>query len=417
MPTMRMMRPLSPTIVSASRASMFCGGVASARMPAGVPHRADGAVGLVVDADLRAGAAEEEVGSAVVARQVPGLRVASPSGRSCGGVEAEEVARAADDVVLAEAAEDEVVAAAALDVVLAVGGRLERGDDDEHAGVVADASRRRRRRSRRACGWRRRATVTFASSDHAARSSVDAAVALDDVVAELAEDHVVGLRRRRGSRCRSCRRRRAGVDVERVPELGDVDTRPTTAPRRGRGTPARCRRRAAGRCCPRSVPGIAAQASAGRCGCTSACRTGSGSGRSSSRRRAVEDDVVAEDHVVGLVAVDHVVAGAADEHVATEAAEDRVVAAVLEVAARDRRRIARARVVWIFWRRASGWFGSATSWMTAPWSPKTMSSYAHSGPPATVPAPSPKIRSLPATCSVVAHEAPCSGAIVVPLLM
>ena len=76
----------------------------------------------------------------------------------------------------------DVVAAAALDVVVAVGGRLER--------------RRRRRasptqvattgaeRSRPACATRRRATV-------AANGVLDAAVALDHVVAELAEDQVV----------------------------------------------------------------------------------------------------------------------------------------------------------------------------------------------------------------------------------
>ena len=38
------------------------------------------------------------------------------------------------------------------------------------------------------------------------------------------------------------------------------------------------------------------------------------------------------------------------------------------------RRTEASSVVWIFWRRASGRFGSVTCWMTAPWSPKMMSS-------------------------------------------
>jgi hypothetical protein len=75
----------------------------------------------------------------------------------------EEVRAAAQDVVLAETAEDRVVAAVALDVVVAVGGGLERRSQDE---VVVDIAR-------------------------GARAAGDRAVALDRVVAELAEDLVV----------------------------------------------------------------------------------------------------------------------------------------------------------------------------------------------------------------------------------
>ena len=73
-----------------------------------------------------------------------------------------EVGAAADQVVLAEAAEDQVVAAAALDVVVAVG-------------------RRRRRCPGRSCPGVAQVPT----------STRDRAVALDRVVAHLAEDQVV----------------------------------------------------------------------------------------------------------------------------------------------------------------------------------------------------------------------------------
>src|SRR5204862_6209463 len=81
---------------------------------------------------------------------------------------------AADDVVLAKAAEDDVAAASALDVVLPVRCGLER--------------RVHRQRPERVVGV---AGCAEGADGVAAEEAVDRAVALDRVVAELAEDHVV----------------------------------------------------------------------------------------------------------------------------------------------------------------------------------------------------------------------------------
>ena len=58
-----------------------------------------------------------------------------------------------------------------------------------------------------------------------------------DVVAELAEDQVVGLRRRRGSRCRSCRRRRCPVGRSRGSVRASRRSRPCTRPTTVRAVP------------------------------------------------------------------------------------------------------------------------------------------------------------------------------------
>ncbi len=100
--------------------------------------------------------------------------------------EPEEVGAAAEDVVLAETAEHDVAAAATLDVVLTVGRSLERGDDVEVADVVADlpAAHGQQAAVRRA----RRADVR-----EGGERALDPAVALGDVVAHLTEQQIVSL--------------------------------------------------------------------------------------------------------------------------------------------------------------------------------------------------------------------------------
>ena len=75
---------------------------------------------------------------------------------------------------------------------------------------------------------------------------------------------------------------------------------------------------------------------------------------------ARQEDLVAEDEVVPRAAVEHVVARAADEHVAAEYLRMiDVVAAVLICARVDPLgRSESPTVVWIFWRRGRGRFGS-----------------------------------------------------------
>ena len=118
-----------------------------------VVDRAEIAADKFVALDAGADATEEHV--AAVRTLVRGLQV-------------EQAGAAADDVVLSKAAEDDVAAATALNVIVAVVGVFERGVDPEVAFLVAPS----------------------VDLDVIVDVAVDRAVALDDVVAQLAEDHV-----------------------------------------------------------------------------------------------------------------------------------------------------------------------------------------------------------------------------------
>ena len=341
---------------------------------------------LVVDADLRARAAEEDVGAAVVAGQVGERGAHEPVGTLVGRVEAEEVARAAEDVVLAEAAEDRRRCR-----------RCPRGSPRRRSRASVEPGRRRAAgevADQRVAGPTQPSGVREAPTWMAARvvvdpalvRAVDAAVALHDVVAQLAEDEVVRLAAGEVVVAPRAGPLAAGVGRDVVEEVRDVVLGP---PRRAVGVAVRPRRAVdeqearvvLGRARWQSVAQVASAASED---VAAAVEERAAERLEAAARpvaeRAVEPDGVAEDDVVGLVAVDHVVAGAADEHVAAESAEDDVVGALVEVDAADaehadaRRAGPVSAVVWIFCRRASGSFGSATSWSIAPWSPKTMSS-------------------------------------------
>ena len=173
-------------------------------------------VGAVVAGRVGAGAAEEDVGAV---RPVAALG------------QAEEVAAATEDVVLADAAEHDVVAAAALDVVLAVGERLERRDRRQRADRVAQGRHQRVAAAGRPGG---------ADVRGRGEGELDAAVALDDVVAQLAEDLVVGPATRDVVVAEAAGTGRAGVEGGGV-QGGVVDRvrRPTT------GRCCRCRGRCA----------------------------------------------------------------------------------------------------------------------------------------------------------------------------
>ena len=79
-------------------------------------------------------------------------------------VETEQVGTAAQDVVLAEVAEDDIIAAVAFDVVVAIAGGFDRCAHQQVAGRIAAGTYRR---------------------------YIDRAIALDDIVAQLAEDLIV----------------------------------------------------------------------------------------------------------------------------------------------------------------------------------------------------------------------------------
>ena len=144
----------------------------------------------VIDLDARVGAAVDRV---VAVRAL------------VAAIEAEQVRTAADEVVLAEAAVDDVGAAVALHVVVAVAAR---------AGVVLD----------RGPGVGDRVARLHVDR-HLAGVVDDRAVALDPVVAALAEQHVVaraagdvGV----GCRCRprGCQSRRRLVEQLDVADVG-----------------------------------------------------------------------------------------------------------------------------------------------------------------------------------------------------
>src|SRR5262249_29328999 len=109
--------------------------------------------------------------------------------------QAEEIGAAADDVVLAAIAEDGIVAAAALAVVIAVGGRLEGGLDKQRAVGLAVGGHR--------------------VGPGAIGVERDGGVALNDVVAQFAEDLVVAGAARHGVAAVGGRRRRVRVVEQR----------------------------------------------------------------------------------------------------------------------------------------------------------------------------------------------------------
>ena len=126
-------------------------------------------VTVVVARDVGAGAAEDQVAAVGALRAIR---------------QAEEIRAATDDVVLAEIAEDHIVAAVALDVVVAVAWRFERRAEIEQTVCAAVGSDE----TQRGIGKRQHA----GRADHVQRAAMrDRAVALDDVVAELAEDLIV----------------------------------------------------------------------------------------------------------------------------------------------------------------------------------------------------------------------------------
>ena len=221
----------------------------------------------VVARDHRARAAVDDV------RAVLALR---------GRREAEQVGAAADDVVLAEVAEDDVIAGVALDVVIAVGHRVERRTDDAEVRRRGDAEARRHETS-------------------------DRAIALDRVVATLAEDLVV-VRATGDVIVPEAVRRRRRVYVEQGDAVVGPDRRAgwIGLPRRRDERGARRRRvveRRARELAEARVRHVA------------------------QRRAAIERDVVAEDQVFVVAAVDAVRRSAAGEDVLAAVAVHRVDAA------------------------------------------------------------------------------------------
>ena len=321
------MSPLSLTIVSASRAPLSEG------------RRESAAVRVVVARGQLAGAAEDQVGD---------VRPLVRRGQ------AEEVGVAADDVVLAEAAEDDVAATVALDVVLAVARAADRrvhrlrpgrdadqvdtgraraagaapvgGDPAERVRWV-DAAREARVVMRRA---RRRGAVVI----HLVGDEVDRAVALDRVVAELAEDEVA-----LWATGEVVVAEAAGPDVG-VPTVGSASKRCQmfrTSYSAHHGTSVGSRKA----CAVPSVSSLpllsaftAGSPTHGVRQVGAAVEQGAAERLEAQAGRVVvgaaERDVVAEDQIVLDPAVDSVVAGTADQDVAVGVAVDPVVAGVLE---------------------------------------------------------------------------------------
>jgi len=311
--------PDDPAVVAHHRV-----GVAS--VPVRRQRIAHSHVAVVVASAVEARAAEQQVGAV---------------GTVVHADQAEEVGGTAEDVVLAEVAEGDVVAAAAFEVVLAVGGRPVEGRHQiEVADQVAGAGVGRVV----AAGAGRHAAVRAAGrADVADRGmgEFDAAVALQDVVAELAEDQVVGGAAGQVVVAPAAGPDHAVLEGERVP--GGVVDQVLRPPRGGVRVAVVAggavgeqgaggvggRDRAARRQIGAAVDDRAAQGLEASGGDDAVLDIGAG-GALGDPRGAVEDDVVAEDEVVGLVAVGHVVAGAADEDVASEVAVDHVVVAVLQ---------------------------------------------------------------------------------------
>ena len=306
-------------------------------------------IGVVVPAGPFPGAAEDQVGAVRPEIRAAGGRAGEGIARR---VETEEVGAAAQDVVLAQAAEDDVAAGVALDVVLAVGRFLERRDDRQRADVVANEGAVHRAaagRCPRGADVGRQAGVVGPARER----GLDAAVALDDVVAHLAEQQVVRRAAREVVVAEAPGALRALGDGEAVELVGVavvvVEGDSVLGPPRGavrvaevaRGAvreedPARvlAARDAAGGAIAAAVQERAAErleAEAGDVLLGRDVRADVGA-----EQPPEQEDLVTEDEVVRLVTVDHVVAGAADEDVAVAVAEDRVVVAVLVGARLDR---------------------------------------------------------------------------------
>ena len=188
---------------------------------------------------------------------------------------------------------------------------------------------------------------------HPGERELDPAVALQDVVAELAEEHVVALAARQVVVAEAARAVVAEVGVEVVEVMGRVAVREVD----GVLGPPRIRVEARAVRIAVVLPGavdeqLAARvrvrggvAGAGRGTVGAAVELGAAQSLEAAARAvagrgdvgleglddaARQEDLVAVDEVVLLVAVEHVVAGTADDHVAAEVAEDDVVVAVLE---------------------------------------------------------------------------------------
>ena len=270
-----------------------------------VDVRDDGAVARpahVVAVELGAGAAEDHVRAVGTLRDL-GERV--------------EARGAADHVVLTEAAEDDVVAAAALDVVVAVGRRLERRADDEvehdaagdHAPSVDAVARRLTGPGRQRAGRQ-----VGGDAVHAGRgvAEVDRAVALDHVVAELAEEHVVG-RAAREVVAAVAGRAVDGVRRRRVEQVEQLEPEP---PGRRRAVGVAVRERSAQR--RHAARAVRAGQHVDRRAQQRA------EARVQDRAVALEGHGVAEHQVVVGAAVDGVAARAADQHVVARPAPGHV---------------------------------------------------------------------------------------------
>ena len=251
--------------------------------------------------------------------------------------EAEHARAAADDVVLAEAAEGDVVARAALDVVVAVGRGLVRRVDRERPDRVAHAAGGRARRARRAVrGDAATQQVRIDRGedvvDVAVRDVVDRAVALDRVVAELAEEQIVVRAAGDVVVAERADARQAGVHGRVLVQVGDR----VLGPPRHAGVRAAVIARG-----PVDEQLARVVVAEGRVGVEV------GAAVQAQRRQRLEPqagdvavaprerDVVAEDEVVLRAAVDRVVTGATDEDVAGGVAVDPVRLAVLQVARLD----------------------------------------------------------------------------------
>ena len=232
-PTILTMSPLFATITSASCASPFGFTAAQAPLPAAYP--------------ASNGAVPQSFNWMSLPPEPPKIRFGAVGalGRRR---QAEEVRAAADDVVLALVAEDDVAAAAALDVVAAVEAGLvvgRRVDLERVARVSARPDELRERPAGRSDGAAVEARERRRSRVRERRRN--RAVALDDVVAELPEDHVVGraardvvVAVRRGQRRRGLQRRRL---VEVADPGEELVLGPVRAPATGccRGSSARPR--------------------------------------------------------------------------------------------------------------------------------------------------------------------------------
>ena len=254
-----------------------------------------------------------------------------------------------------------------------------RGHDVEVADVVADEARPRRRRSRRACAMRRRArSPAKAPSIPPSPWTTSLPIWPKSMSLRLAAGEVVV--------AEAARAGGAAVDRERVELVGvgevvvegdevlgpprravDVAAVPLSESRYGSDAVDEQQRRS----CPRR-PGCRSRTrSAGRCGCRAACRRAPGSGRSSCRRAGVvgqrrncgsttrrsRNALSPKTMSSCLVAVRHVVAGAGDDRCRGRGCRRSRRRRRSGTRATRSRGSTRARVVWIFCSRGSGWFG------------------------------------------------------------